>query len=136
MSKFSPTVHFETEFEGDAVSMDLRSISREDFFKWMPYFDKIDDEGNLPQAESLKLVNDSAGMLPRYVDNFRGLKDTGGVEVTMQQAVDTVYFMGLVTVILMRLIKISQVEKVKPDEREQDSDEGKSGGPPREPTTG
>jgi hypothetical protein len=129
MSKYSPLVNFETEFEGDTVKMQLKHLSRKTFLGWMPYFSKVekidDGEGNtvvkLDEETTLNLVNDAADILPQHVKDFKGLKDTNGDPVSIDVVIEDVYFMELVSEIVVKLIEMARVGK--------ETTEGKSEGP-------
>jgi len=131
MSNYSPLVKFETEFEGDKITMQLDQLTREVFLGWSPYMNLMDEDGNLDQEMTLKLVNESASMIPQFVKDFRGLKDANGDAIPLQTVVDKVYFIEIVTVIIMKLIEISRMGKGV----EAEEVEGKSEGPSQEHST-
>ncbi len=121
MSGYMPTVRFETEFEDDRITMTLRMLERKVFMNWMPYFSKLDDDGNLTNQEDIiKLVNESADMLPDYVNDFTGLKDANGNAVDLKAVIRDVYFIQLVSTIVAELIKISQMSKTEGDDLKSD----------------
>ena len=126
MSRYTPLVEFQTVFEDDIVKMQLDQLSREIFLGWMPYMSKVDKDGNLSIEDTLKLINDAADILPEHVKDFKGLKDANGDAVSIETIVDKVYFMPLVSEIVMRLIEICQIGKGKEEKAEL---EGKSVGP-------
>ena len=119
MSKYTPMVEFETVFEGDTVKMKLKQLSRKTFLGWMPYFAKTDENGKLSPEDTLKLVNEAADILPEHVVEFKGLKDTDGNAIDLAVVVEEVYFIELVSEIVMRMIEICSVgkgiEEVKSD---------------------
>jgi len=111
MSKYTPTVRFETVFENDTVTMDLKQLSRKTFLGWMPYFSKTDEDGKLTPEDTLNLVNEAAEIIPSHVVDFKGLRDANGDAISLKTVVDEVYFIELVSQIVMRLIEICQVGK-------------------------
>ena len=129
MSKFSPMVRFETEFQGDVVTMNLKSLSRKDFFDLLPFMENADDDGSIPQGDALRLVDHATGWLPKYVEDFHGLTDDKGFDVDLETAIDEVFFIELISEIVMKVINISQVPKSKPGEDDRETAPGKSAGP-------
>jgi len=119
MSRYTPLVEFQTVFEEDTVTMELDQLTRKQFLSWMPYMSEVDDEGKLSTENTMKLVNEAADLIPEYVKNFKGLKDMDGVAITLETVVKKVYFMTLVSEIVMELIQNSQVGKgiEVPDEK-------------------
>jgi hypothetical protein len=133
MSNYVPTVRFETEFEGDIISMELRQLTRKTFLDWTPFLSKMDDEGKLSEEDTIKMVNVAADILPEYVSDFKGLKDANGNPISIETVSTEVYFMDLVSILVTKLMEISQVGKgVKDDE---EIEKGKSEGQPPELST-
>ncbi len=129
MSKYAPLVHFETEFENDVVTMDLDQLSRKTLLSWTPYMSEIDEDGKLNEEMTIKLVGEAAEILPEYVQNFSGLKDMDGNAIQIETVIEKIYFIELVSEMVMELIEISQIgKKVEVDEKAEDA-EGKSDGP-------
>ena len=122
MSNYTPLVSFKTEFEGDEVTMNLDQLSRETFMSWTPYMSLMDEDGKLDEVLTVKLIGEASTMLPIYVKDFRGLKDADGNAVSLDTVVEKVYFIQLVTEIVMQLIVISKVGQEGKDT------EGKSAG--------
>lgn len=132
MSKYSPLTRFETTFEDDTVTMNLKQLSRKTFLSWMPYLSKVervevDGEivARMDEESTMKLVNEAADILPQHVLDFRGLRDVDGNAVDLATVISEVYFLPLVSEIVSKLIDIAQVQK---------QDEGKSAGPQLEPS--
>jgi len=111
MSKYTPMVEFQTVFEEDTVTMKLKQLSRKTFLGWMPYFSKTDAKGNLSPEDTLLLVNEAADILTEHVVDFKGLRDVNGDAIALEIVVEEVYFIELVSLIVMRLIEICQVGK-------------------------
>ena len=120
MSNYSPLVDFEIEFEGDTIKMRLKQLTRDVFLAWMPHLSNVDENGALSAEATLKLIAEAGDVLPKFVKDFKGLKDADGNAVGIDVVVSEVYFMQLMSDIVRKLIEISQVS---------DAQEGKSGGP-------
>jgi len=127
MSKYTPTVKFEIVFEDDTVTMKLKQLSRKTFLGWMPYFSKTDADGKLSSEDTLKLVNEAADIIPDHVTDFEGLRDANGNAIPLDIVVNEVYFIELISQIVMKLIEICQVG--------QGIEEVKSDGPPEASST-
>jgi len=118
MSSFTPTVTFETTFEDDVITMDLRRLKRKSMMKLSPY---MDTEGNGVIAE-MELMDVATDMLPGYVTNFAGLKDANGTLIPFDKMLEEAYFIPIMSAILGKLFDISQLAK---------GDQGNSQGQPK-----
>ena len=105
MSNFTPTVKFETEFEGDTVRMNLRRLKRGDMMKLSPYL--TTETGGA--IDGMQLMDISAGFIRDYVFDFCGLTDAEGSELPFTAITDEVYFLGLISEIITRLFEISNM---------------------------
>ena len=115
MSNFTPVVHFETEFDGDHVSMDLIRLKRGTMIKVAPYLKGkfVDGKITMTFDDQAKFSEVMADVVPVSVKNFSGLKAQDGTEIKLEDAVDETYFNELIGEIMGRLFAIS-----KPTENE------------------
>jgi len=107
MSRFVRQIRFETEFDGDKVSMKLSPMTYGDMALVAPV------SGQALDAKAfIAAVRD---VLPKYVSEFGGLKDAEGVDLTLEDVVTQVYFVGLLQDVAVRLVRLSspQVESVE-----------------------
>jgi hypothetical protein len=126
MSKYVPQVRFETEFDGDQISMNLQQLRRGTFMDWMPFLSKMDPETQqLSPADTIELITHASIAVTEYVTDFSGLKDAHGNAVDIKTVCEEVFFMELVSEIIMKLIEISGVGQGK---EVREDNEGKSEG--------
>lgn len=114
MSGFTPSVSFTTEFDGDTVSMRLRRLKRKDLNKVSPYMKMADPKSGLVQLsleESFEFLEIMSGVLPEYVQQFKGLTDAEGNPLDLNQALEESYFIPLISAITGRLFEISNVQE-------------------------
>jgi hypothetical protein len=90
VSRYLKSTRFETEFDGDKVSMKLRAISVADSTKVASL---PNENGRILGIHLLPVYLD---MLPRYVEEFDGLKDANGDRVTVEEVASDQYFVRLV----------------------------------------
>jgi hypothetical protein len=112
MSKFSPTIVFETEFEGDNVRIDLSPLSRETYVKIATI--GAQSEGKTPAERGILLFESAADVLTSHIQEMKGLRDANGEPVSVDTMLGTVYFQELVTDIYGFLVQESGVGKVTP----------------------
>jgi len=103
MSKFTPTVAFTTEFDGDIVSMRLRRFKKREVMTLSPYF-MANDDGNLTMSfeNHTKFEEVVSSLLPKNVMDFSGLVDENGVPISFKD------FTELATAILKEMFLISR----------------------------
>ena len=115
MSRFTKTVQYVTEFQGDTVKVTLERLKRKDLLMLAPLMPKADSEGkvtvNLDTEDNLKLLSAVADRLPDYVKSFEGLKDANGEEITIQDVAEEAYFGELLSDIFAKLFDISFVSE-------------------------
>jgi len=109
MSKFTPTVAFTTEFDGDIVSMRLRRFKKREVMTLSPYF-MANDDGNLTMSfeNHTKFEEVVSSLLPKNVMDFSGLVDENGVPISFKDMLDEAYFTELATAILKEMFLISR----------------------------
>ena len=107
MSRFTPLVRKEYEFQGDTVKIAFKRLTRRHVLGLMPKVNAMqDDDGGAAQNE---MVNDLIDLLPEYVVEFEGLKDENGEPIKFDTVVAEMYFIELVTDIGLDLMNASMV---------------------------
>ena len=107
MSNFTPHITFETDFEGDHITAKLSRLKRKDMTTVARYVD-VDEEGNLAGGLDVEqMIEFAAEVLPRYVEEFKGLKDADGNAISIETVVDEAYFLPLVTELVSALFDAS-----------------------------
>ena len=109
--------HWETEFNGDPITMMLLPLRRSEFLRILPV---LDDFYKLSQAneEGVKNATGMGTMLDSIEQIVTGhVKDILGFEVDgaapkVEDVLSGAVFMPLVSGIVFRLIEISKVDKV------------------------
>lgn len=105
MSGFTPLVKYTTFFEKDEVSMQIRNLKRSAMMTLTPH---MDDKGKM-KLGNVEMLNLAADMLPAHVEDFKGLKDIDGNELTFEQVLDQAYFIELLGDIIGKLFDISRL---------------------------
>lgn len=116
MSNFTPLVHFEIEFDGDTVSMDLRRMQRKDQQKLVPFMsgDIREDGSRIMSFQSQHEMGEAMlDILPDHVSNFAGLTMPDGTAIALETAIEEIYFQELIADILAELMRISNVGDVE-----------------------
>lgn len=127
MSNFTPTVPYETDFEGDTVTMQLSRLKKGALLKLAPHIKgELNKDGEIimefeDQTELLTLLDET---LIGAVNNFNGLKTGDGKHIPLEEMVKEGYFMSLSADILGQLFKITQPTKGKPDVLKDDGEAG------------
>lgn len=99
MSGYLSKIRFTLEFEGDTVNVVAKQLHRNDALK-LSRFAKYADAKDLPPPEELQTVIDVFGeILPRYVEEFTGLRDSDGSPVDIQAVSSNFYFTQLMALI-------------------------------------
>ena len=120
MSKFTPLVKFETSFEEDEITMNLRRLKRVAFMSLTPYL----TSGADGTVDEVAMMDVATELLPDYVQNFKGLVDAKGEEIALEDMIVETYFIELITEIIKELFDISKIGKtsVEVDEAEKNSE--------------
>ncbi len=114
MSKFTPTAEYSTEFEGDTVTMKIGRMKRADQQTLVPFIGDVDEHGvaKMTFKDQAVMGNAMMELLPKYVTDFAGLKDASGDAITLKDAIEEVYFQGLISQILAELLVLSNIGKL------------------------
>ena len=128
MSRFTPSVKYSTSFDGDNISMVLTRLKRKDAMRLAKFYqyDEKKKQGSLigDEAELMEVVAD---VLPRYVNDFAGLVTAENRPMSIEEAIDEMYFMPLIGDILSELMNISSLSEDDEVKSEQPSDDGTQG---------
>ncbi len=113
MSQFTPLVRKQYTFEGDTVSVAFARLKRKDFHKLAPHIKFDADTGKTKMSfhDQIEFSGVMAEVLPEYVKEFAGLKDSDGNAVTLQQALEEVYFMSLIGDVVSDLFESSNMKE-------------------------
>lgn len=100
MSGYLRSKIFETTFDGDHVRVKLKPLLFSDLIK----FKSTDGDPEKTTALFQEI-------LPAYTDEFTGLSDAAGSPILIDEACSTVYFVDLILLIGLELIKGSSVSR-------------------------
>lgn len=110
MSKYLPTIKYSTEFEGDAIEVELLRLSRKDYMDIITNSAAEIGEGGAAKVDVVKVVNNLNNFSDKLVDHvkvFKGLKDADGNALNFKDIVNTTYFTELVMDVMKELIEKS-----------------------------
>lgn len=111
MSRYVRKWKFDTVFDGDEVSMELKPIEQIDWliFDWVRGVPR-------DQIDAQKLSDEIRGILPKYVSGFAGLSDAAGATITLDEVVRDAWFQQLVLKIGLELLaKATPGNPTRPD---------------------
>jgi hypothetical protein len=108
MSKFTPTVKWETDFDGDHVVFELRRLTNEQMMKLAPCFPTELATGGA-FLRSVKLVSEAKEVLRSCVVSMHGLTDSQEQEMKLERILDEGYFIRLLDSLLGRVLKVSML---------------------------
>ena len=107
MSNFTKDILFTTEFEGDTVSLKLARLKRKDMMLLSPH---MPNEGeNVGAVQSMDLMDVAMSLLPKYVSEFKGPKDSDGMPLTLEEIMEEMYFLELISRIVTKLFEASNM---------------------------
>lgn len=98
MSKFTKTIKFRSEFQGDQVTCAFRRLSRVHMAQITSMIDqdKVSDDGLPCEEDNVKMLGAVIDMLPEYIDGtLRGLTDADGNELGIEYVVNESFFFPL-----------------------------------------
>lgn len=106
MSRFTKKVTFETEFEGDTVSLKLARLKRKDMMTLSPFMPDGDQVGS---AQTMDLMDVATNLLPDYVSDWVGPTDEDGNELSLEDVMEEMYFLELISAIVTKLFEASNM---------------------------
>lgn len=132
MSGYTPTLTFETDFDGDHVVFKVKRIQRALFRKIMPLLPTVEEgdeekdiEVKMTHQQSIDMLEICIDDLPDYVESMEGLKDSSGNKLEFKQIVNETYFQ----VLLMELVSF-MMQNARPGK-----EEGKNSDAPHDTTS-
>ena len=108
MSKFTPSVTFTKEFDGDKIAFTMRRLQRKHVMILAPYIRTDGEETKLSFAEQMQLMDAAAKILPEVIESMNGLT-IQGAEATIEQITDEMYFAPLLGDLLAEAVSASSV---------------------------
>lgn len=126
MSGFTLRTKYETEFEGDKVTMYLARLTRNQTKHISKFLDE-DEEGvkRIRFSDSMEMLDCAAHFMSDVVHDFTGLTDAAGQQISFKDTVmEQQYFSDLVTEILGEVLRITFMneETAKKLEKKQEED--------------
>lgn len=99
MSRYIPQQRFETDFQGDMVSMLLKPLRYGHLMRVLPALEAGDGGGSF--------VSQLQEILPEYVSDFSGLKDADGNALPFSLVLEQSFFAELMMAIGTKVIELS-----------------------------
>lgn len=104
MSNYVRRSKFESDFDGDHVTVYLKPLKREDALRFS-LIKTIEVVGKKEKSVDMReFIALAAEVLPRYIDEMTGLKSSDGTPVTVEEMVRDIYFSSLVAEIAWSLV--------------------------------
>lgn len=110
MSRFTPHVQYETEFDGDKVECTLKRLTNAHMLLLAPILVQNQDKSALEKTTAL--LQQAPSVLTDSVVSFKGLTTADGTPIKLEDAIKELYFAQLFDRILGHLIKVSTVSEV------------------------
>jgi hypothetical protein len=128
MSGYLPKIRFDTEYEGDKVSIQMNALTRGAFVRVMPAL----EEARRSTANKMAVYDIACDVLNEHVESITGLRDGNGDAITKEAFLNAVYFVDLVTAAFNKLIQECSLGKAKSSDFAEKSHESTEG---LQPTT-
>ena len=106
MSGFTPTVKFETDFDGDHLTFELRRLK----IKHHALILRIAEKDSSLSDRVALLLDTGKAILPDCVVSIQGLVISDIPNVDINFILDEAYFLPLIDILLTQLVQISRVE--------------------------
>lgn len=113
MSKYTPSVTREFTLEGDTVKVKFARLTRQQFGKLSPFMANLDENGNVPPEQAMKMMDVCAEFLPEIILNFEGLTDANGEPLGKEVVLSEAYFFPLLSEIIGAITEESVVNEKK-----------------------
>jgi len=123
MSGFIPQRNVTIDFDGDTVSVTLKTLSKEAYLKIMPHLKTKDDVVKMSFADQADFMRLSMEILPEHVTSLTGLIDGNGSPVSSETVFTEAYFFDLVGDIFNELMNISRPSHEEVDALKKQSQE-------------
>jgi hypothetical protein len=106
VSGYVKNFRFETQFDGDKVSMMLRQLEWGDF-RALTSHANSDSE----------VISEFSKLLPKYLVKIEGLNDAAGVAVSIDDLTSVAYFVPLIGQCLKKLIEEATIKNPKASDK-------------------
>lgn len=124
MSQFTPTLHYETEFDGDKITCEMCRLKRKHMLELISVLKSESSVVAASQTEAKltsmsQLAEAASRILPEcLVDKkLSGLKDKDGNALSLDQIIEEAYFAPLIVKLVMFLFANSSIAKGSEDEK-------------------
>lgn len=122
MSQFTPTLHYETEFDGDKITCEMRRLKRKHMLELISVLKSESSAAGETEAKLTsmsQLAEAASRILPEcLVDKkLSGLKDKDGNALSLDQIIEEAYFAPLIVKLVMFLFANSSIAKGSEDEK-------------------
>lgn len=113
MGRYTPTVTFETEFDGDQIKVEMRRMTSAQSMRLAPFL-RPGQEGGimaLTMEDKIGLFKESMTILPECIIGISGVKTPTGEAVDQQTILREEYFGPLVARIMQHLMLVSRAKE-------------------------
>lgn len=111
MSNFIPNLRFETEFEGDKVSVTLKPLTRATYMRMVNINVETKDKSFTEKGAAL--IDSASEILHEHIVEVTGLRDANGDAVSVDTMLESIYFRELNLEIYGFLVEGSNLGKLK-----------------------
>ena len=112
MSKFTKSLVETFDFDGDKVTITFKRLKRKHLIALSPH---MTTSGDIEFKDQVKFMDAAAEVLPDIIESMTGLVDADGNALTVEEMVDEMYFVPLVSDLMGKVMEQSFVkdEQVK-----------------------
>lgn len=124
MGRYTPTVKFTTEFDGDKVEVEFRRMRSDQSMRLAPFLrPSADGKGIEPltMADKLGLFETSMPIVKECIVRIDGCKQPDGTPIDIDTILSQEYFGPLIREIMERLMEASRVAKDGNDAKKSDA---------------
>ena len=107
MSQFTPSVFYETTFDGDTYKFRLNRLTRKQFMKLAPYI----KDGQVGESELTEFIDNVVEELKPQVTLINEVFTEAGDQITVDTIIEQAYFMPLLADVISNLIVHSVMGK-------------------------
>ena len=98
MSRYTPKVTQQFEFDGDTVTVEFNRLKRKHLLVLSPHM--TDDADKLTFEDQVKFTEVAAEIMPECVISMTGLTDIDGNTISIETVTEDAYFVKLVSDIM------------------------------------
>lgn len=124
MGRFTPTVTFTTEFDGDKVTVEFRRMRSDQGMRLAPFLRPSEDgKGIAPLSieDKIGLFRESIPILRECLVSITGSKQPDGTENSVDTILTQEYFGPLVREIMERIMEASRIARDGEDAKKSDA---------------